>query len=232
MTRPKASLTDLLETAAGAPRTDRIRYRDPIADFGIEAIARIRDWLTDPELAAFAVRVIARAGALGSASEAAAALSAARPRAREPIRRDIDWALEQLGARRPAADATGPAASPVAIAPPLYDLLVATAGAGRTVTYAEAGAVVGLSMRNPHHRRLLGQQLGAISEYEIDHDRPMLSAVVIHKGERPGSGFFQLGEEIGVKRSFESDANFADEELRRVHDYWAGSASVEASEES
>jgi hypothetical protein len=89
------------------------------------------------------------------------------------------------------------------------------------MTYTEAGEIIGLSMRNPHHRRLLGQYLGTISSYEVDHGRPMLSAIVIQKGEKkPGSGFFQLGEEIGKKPAVEDDATFGLREIDRVIAYW------------
>jgi len=76
-------------------------------------------------------------------------------------------------------------------------------------------------MRNPHHRRLLGQHLGAISEFEVERDRPMLSVVVVHKGEQHvGTGFLQLGEELGRKRAVENDQSFEVRELFRAHEYW------------
>jgi hypothetical protein len=77
-------------------------------------------------------------------------------------------------------------------------------------------------MRNPNHRRVLGQHLGAISEQEALHGRPMLSAIVVHKGsKRLGSGFYQLGEELRLKSVGEDEDDFAEREMRLVFEYWA-----------
>lgn len=49
----------------------------------------------------------------------------------------------------------------------------------------------------------------------------MLSVVVVHKGEQHvGSGFLQLGEELGRKRAVENDQSFEVRELFRAHEYW------------
>jgi hypothetical protein len=210
------NLAEALVVARAASRMERIEYRNRLAAFGTAAIEAVRPWLGESEYAAFAVRVIARAGAAGPRDAAIAALLAAPPGVSSSVRMDIDTALKDLGGRRPAKDPGAPKALP-AINDSLYERLVDAARGRRTMTYSDAAEIVGLSMRNPHHRRLLGQQLGAISEYEADHARPMLSAVVVHKGERSlGSGFYQLGEEIGLKGSLEDDDTFAVRELDRV----------------
>ena len=215
------SLAKLLAQARARSKADRINLRSDIAAFGAPAIEAVAPWLDDPEFAAFAVRVITEAGRLGSRAEAIAALERARPNASPTIRRDIEEGLGLLGARRSAAAAATPTAKePVPISDNLYERLVESARLQQTMTYTEAGQIVGLSMRNPNHRRLLGQQLGVISAYETEHGRPMLSAIVIHKGEKPGSGFFQLGEEIGLKSSGDDDGTFADRELGRVFSFW------------
>ena len=215
-------LAEALVVARAASRMERIEYRDRLAAFGTAAIEAVRPWLGESEYAAFAVRVIAKAGAAGPRDAALAALLAAPPGVSSSVRMDIDAALKDLGGRRPSAKDPGAPKALPAINDSLYERLVDAARARRTMTYSDAAEIVGLSMRNPHHRRLLGQQLGAISEYEADHARPMLSAVVVHKGERSlGSGFYQLGEEIGLKGSLEDGDTFAARELDRVFAYWS-----------
>lgn len=222
MTAPDqpADLDKVLEAAASASPLRRIEYRDRIAAFGQAAIDAISPWLSDPQLGAFAVRVITVAGLRGPRKEAAVALASARPAVPPVIARDIDEALGQLGIRAtPQGEPKSKA--PLPMNRLLRDRLVEVARAGKTMTYSDAAAIVDLSMRNPHHRRLLGQHLGAISEFEVDHGRPMLSVVVVHKGEQHvGSGFLQLGEELGRKRAVEDDQSFEVRELYRVHDYW------------
>ena len=183
----------------------------------------MREWLDDPELAGFAVRVIARIGQGGARDEAVKVLKDARSGVPEAVRRDIDTALDSLGVRPgPSGGKHSAPKAPIEIKDSLYATLVDAARHRRVITYTDAAAVVDLSMRNPYHRKLIGQYLGAISEYEVDHGRPMLSALVVHKDERKlGTGFYHLGEEIGRKGSLEDDDTFAHRELARLWAYWS-----------
>jgi hypothetical protein len=91
-------LTALLDEARQAPPDRRIEWRDRIAPYGARAIEAVRPWLATPVLAAFAVRVIERAGKSGDRELAARVLRSARREASPPIRADIDWALARLRA--------------------------------------------------------------------------------------------------------------------------------------
>ena len=89
-------LTLLLEQAKEASPTTRIQWRDRIASYGARAIDATRLWLTDTVLAAFAVRVIERAGANGAQGLAIDALRSSRSRVPLAVRSDVDWALKRL----------------------------------------------------------------------------------------------------------------------------------------
>ena len=110
MTNAKDALATLLARAEGADPADRIDLRDPIAAHGSEAIEAVTPWLKVPALAAFAIRVIARAGLDGERDAAQAALRQARRRMDDRLRADADWALGVLRLARPAPEAV-PAAS-------------------------------------------------------------------------------------------------------------------------
>ena len=86
----------LLEEARTAPPASRIEWRDRIAAFGPKAIEGVRPWLSSPVLAAFAIRVIERAGAAGEAALATQVLRSARTTVPPAISADIDWALRRL----------------------------------------------------------------------------------------------------------------------------------------
>jgi hypothetical protein len=91
-------LEDLLRQAAAADRSTRVElFRDRIAVYGGLAVERVRPWLTDPSLDAFAVVIIEHAARHGALKEAKAALKAGLPRARQPIVSHIKAALERLG---------------------------------------------------------------------------------------------------------------------------------------
>lgn len=92
-------LVALLQAAETASPLRRIEWRDRIAAYGARAIEGVRPWLADPALAAFAVRVIERAGTNGEAALATQILRSARAIVSPAVAGDIDWALQRLRRR-------------------------------------------------------------------------------------------------------------------------------------
>lgn len=97
-----SELDDLIDAAKNASRQDRILWRNPLAERPTQALPIMREWLTDPELGGFAVRVLEkiaerppdrRAAIEALASADAETLSA-------PVARDIADALVRLGHQR------------------------------------------------------------------------------------------------------------------------------------
>ncbi len=106
-------LSALLQEAETASPMHRIEWRDRIAAHGARAIEGVRPWLVKPTLAAFAIRVIERAGTNGETSLAVEVLRSARSRVPPAEKGDIDWSLHQLRLRSKAAPAkVRPAAPP------------------------------------------------------------------------------------------------------------------------
>lgn len=101
-------LAALLDEARQAPPDRRIQWRDQIAPYGARAIEAVRPWLATPALAAFAVRVIERAGENGDPKLASRVLRAVRREASPPIRDDIAWALARLRAAQRTSQHTSP----------------------------------------------------------------------------------------------------------------------------
>jgi hypothetical protein len=89
-------LSVLLTEAHDATPSHRIEWRDQIAAFGGRAIEGVQPWLDDPTLAAFAIRVIERAGEQGQGETAARVLRAARRVVPAHLQSDLDWALGRL----------------------------------------------------------------------------------------------------------------------------------------
>jgi hypothetical protein len=96
MTNAAGALAALLADAREADPAHRIDLRDPIAAHGAAAIEAVGPWLKEPALAAFAIRVIARAGQDGERDVALATLRGARRRLDPRLRSDVDWALSVL----------------------------------------------------------------------------------------------------------------------------------------
>lgn len=101
-------LAALVHGAETASPMDRITWRDRIAAHGPRAIEAVRPWLADPVLAAFAIRVIERAGTNGAADQAVAVLRSARATVPAPEKGDVDWALKQLRLRMQPEPETAP----------------------------------------------------------------------------------------------------------------------------
>lgn len=96
-------------------------------------------------------------------------------------------------------------------------ILIEVASRGATISYSELAARAGLAF--DHHlsndRRVFGLLLGDVSTQEYGRGRPLLTAVVVRKGEgTPGAGFLGL-------EGFPKTEAFWRTELKRVHDFWA-----------
>ncbi len=107
-------LAKLLSEAEVAPPGRRIEWRDPIAAYGTRAIEAVRPWLASPLLAAFAIRVIERAGAAGDFALATRVLREDRGHVPSRIVSDVDWALRRLRVVTQRAAQIPDAANPVA----------------------------------------------------------------------------------------------------------------------
>ena len=105
-------LLALLSEAETASPMHRIEWRDRIAAHGDRAIEGVRPWLASPVLAAFAIRVIERAGTNGDAPHATQVLRSARSTVPLAMKGDVDWALHLLRQRAAQSVAPSSAAPP------------------------------------------------------------------------------------------------------------------------
>jgi hypothetical protein len=68
--------------------------------------------------------------------------------------------------------------------------------------------------------RTMFPALGRVSRYEMEHGRPLLSALVVSQDKRePGDGFVQLARELGLP--VQDPGTYWDEELREVVRFWS-----------
>ncbi|MDE6418586.1 MAG: hypothetical protein K2K49_05195 [Duncaniella sp.] len=82
-------------------------------------------------------------------------------------------------------------------------------------------------MDDPSDRGELGHVLGNISRFEVEHGRPMLSAIVVRQDTRiQGGGFFDLAEELGLMKATDTIEGFAVAENRRVKLYWKSHSDI------
>jgi hypothetical protein len=93
-----------------------------------------------------------------------------------------------------------------------YTVVVAAAIEGHTIPYSAL----------PGGRRTWGRDLYQIADYEKDHKRPPLTAIVVRKQSgRPGEGFAIAMAQVGYEaRPGESEAELWERAVREVFEYW------------
>jgi hypothetical protein len=93
-----------------------------------------------------------------------------------------------------------------------YAVVVSAAIEGHTIPYSAL----------PGSRRTWGRDLFRIADYEKDHGRPPLTAIVVHKqGGRPGEGFAIAMANVGyAAKPGESEADLWERAVREVFEYW------------
>ena len=101
----------------------------------------------------------------------------------------------------------------------VYTELVTAARYRGTVTYQEIAKLVGLPMTGNYMSKEVGSLLGAISEDEVVHGRPMLSAIGVSKQGAVGGGFYTLAKELGLFDGGE-EQEFLKDQRQKVYDTW------------
>jgi hypothetical protein len=104
-----------------------------------------------------------------------------------------------------------------------YSILIAAAHTAGMVTYESVARITGLPQRGAVMANRVGRLVGEISEDEVIHGRPMLSAVVVEKNTGlPGKGFFKLAQDLKIfhGQSRSAKKTFLSKEKRKLYDLW------------
>lgn len=82
--------------------------------------------------------------------------------------------------------------------------------------------MVGLPLSGNKMGKQLGEILGAISKNEVDHGRPMLSAIVINTEGKLGGGFFPFAKQLGLLKSDDPAGQqaFWEAQKREIYHIW------------
>lgn len=107
----------------------------------------------------------------------------------------------------------------------LYDELINLARNERVAAYSDVSPLVGLSMAIEEHRNQIAALLGEIARHEYENGRPMLTSLIVHRGNdnNPGEGFFSIAQEFGLfdgSRDQISRLTFWANQVRLVHNHW------------
>jgi hypothetical protein len=102
----------------------------------------------------------------------------------------------------------------------VYAELIHAARHRGTVTYQELAHIVGLPLTGNYMGKRIGELLGAVSQNQLNRQRPLLSAVAIGTSGVPGEGFFGLAEELGLLTTGEDRLTFWEKQRTACYQIW------------
>ena len=108
----------------------------------------------------------------------------------------------------------------------LYNELKRLAREKRLAAYSEVAPLIGLSMDVEEDRNEIAEKLGEIATHEHSERRPMLTALIVHRGNdnNPGEGFYSIAKRLQLfdgSRDSIDRVTFWSNQVTQVHNYWA-----------
>ncbi|MDH5360392.1 MAG: hypothetical protein OEX03_07500 [Gammaproteobacteria bacterium] len=108
----------------------------------------------------------------------------------------------------------------------LYNELIRLAQAQDLAAYSDVAPIIELSMDNEEDRNRIAELLREIAIHENSEGRPMLTALIVHRGNdnKPGEGFFSIAQELGHFDGIRGQINmltFWSNQVTQVHNHWA-----------
>jgi hypothetical protein len=107
----------------------------------------------------------------------------------------------------------------------IYDELVRLARSRQLTTYSDISLLASLDMSVEADRQQMSLILEEIARFEHSQNRPMLTALVIHRGNdnNPGEGFFSIAQELGLFQGSRNNierTTFWAQQVGDVHVHW------------
>jgi hypothetical protein len=97
-------------------------------------------------------------------------------------------------------------------------VMTSRARVGNPITYSDLVAKITAIQLDPHDVRL-AHFLGEISTEEHENDRPLITALVVHKHDlQPGKGFFESARSLGF--SFSDEIKFWSDQISLLQKQW------------
>ena len=101
-----------------------------------------------------------------------------------------------------------------------YSIMINAAQHQGFATYQEIAQAVGLPTAGNYMGGAIGGLIGTISENEVQHDRPMLSAIVIGVSGKPSGGFITWARKLGLFNDGDDENIFWKNECKKIYNEW------------
>jgi hypothetical protein len=107
----------------------------------------------------------------------------------------------------------------------IYEALVSLARTRQLTSYSDIAPLANLDMSVEADRDAMSFILEDIARFEHDASRPMLTALVIHRGNdnNPGEGFYAIAQDLGIfngSRDAIDRTTFWAQQVSDVHEHW------------
>ena len=66
----------------------------------------------------------------------------------------------------------------------------------------------------------VSELIGLVSKNEVNHGRPMMSAIVVGVNGKPGKGLYEWAKDLGVMSDDDDEETFWHEECEKVYEEW------------
>ena len=101
-----------------------------------------------------------------------------------------------------------------------YSILINAARHSGFTSYQEIAQACGFPTAGSYMGSIIGNILGKISENELEHGRPFLSAIAVGVNGKPGKGFFDWAKQLGVVKENQTEEDFFLQERKRIYEEW------------
>jgi len=101
-----------------------------------------------------------------------------------------------------------------------YSIMINAAQHHGFATYQEIAQANGFSTYGSYMGKVVGELVGLVSKNEVEHGRPMMSAIVVGVSGKPGKGYFNWARELGVLSEDEDEESFWQTECVKVYETW------------
>jgi hypothetical protein len=101
-----------------------------------------------------------------------------------------------------------------------YSLLINAAQHRGFTTYQEIAQAIGMETSGNHMGQVVSKLLELVSRNEVEHDRPMLSAVAVGVDGIPGDGFYKLAKDLELLEDDQDKTSFWQAENKKVYEIW------------
>lgn len=101
-----------------------------------------------------------------------------------------------------------------------YSIIINAAQHFGFCTYQEIAQAIGISTAGSYMGKIVSELIGLVSQNEIEQGRPMLSSIVVGVSGKPGDGYYEWAEKLGLLHEGEDKEAFWKKQCQLIYEEW------------